>query len=96
MIAQSSETAKFDGMPNSAIDTGVVDYHLARGNPGRALSYVRHPIARRSPTSRRPTASVPEGSIDVILRLLRKDYDIDFSHYKPRHRHSARASGGCR
>lgn len=83
VIAQSEETAKFDGMPRSAVDTGVVDAALApEGIPKTLTEYVnRQANLQRDDflEQREPSAD----GVDGIFRLLREQYDIDFSHYKP-------------
>jgi len=46
-IAQDPDTAKFDGMPNSAINTGVIDLILSPKDMGAQLeSYISHPLVR--------------------------------------------------
>jgi two-component system CheB/CheR fusion protein len=80
VIAQAAETAKFDGMPRSAIETGVVDRVLAPEEmPDALMRYTRHPGAP-APSSAAETPA-PAG-MDVVFRLLRETYQIDFSQYK--------------
>jgi chemotaxis methyl-accepting protein methylase/signal transduction histidine kinase/CheY-like chemotaxis protein len=83
ILVQSAETAKFDGMPKSAVETGVADFVLPVGEmPGTLLRYIHHPAARG--TNRPPVAdSVRETAMETVYRLLRDRYGIDFSHYKP-------------
>ncbi len=82
VLAQSPESAKFDGMPNSAVKTGVVDLILPPEQmPNALLKYAKHPLGRDlHPAAAEP---VPETAMDVIFRRLRDAYGIDFSHYKP-------------
>jgi two-component system CheB/CheR fusion protein len=77
VIAQSDETAKFDGMPKSAVETGVVDLILSPGEIPRHL--IR--LAKHSPLD--PIDENGVDSMDLIFRLLRDAYGIDFSYYKP-------------
>jgi two-component system CheB/CheR fusion protein len=43
VMAQSLESAEFDGMPRSALATGLVDYELAPAEMATQLmSYVAH------------------------------------------------------
>lgn len=80
-IAQSEETAKFDGMPRSAIETGVVDFILPpEGMAAALLKHAAHPWAVRDGQSLSPSA-LGDG-LQAIIRLLRDEYGIDFSHYK--------------
>jgi two-component system CheB/CheR fusion protein len=77
VLAQSYETAKFDGMPKSAMETGFVDAALSPAEiRDELLRHVNHPRA----------ATQPAGDGDEmtpVLRLLREVYGIDFSLYKP-------------
>jgi two-component system CheB/CheR fusion protein len=82
VIAQNEETAKFDGMPKSARDTGLVDAALTPEEMPRALvEYLR----QRATGIGNREAPEPDGEsgVDAIFKLLRDDYGIDFSHYKP-------------
>jgi two-component system, chemotaxis family, CheB/CheR fusion protein len=79
VFCESPETAKFGGMPLSAIATGAVDRVLppeeiasaiaALGRPGPAI-----PVDAE--------AGGDDTGVNAILRLLRDEYGIDFSHYK--------------
>lgn len=82
VVVQDPETSKFDGMPRSAVETGVVDV-VCRPEQmaGALLSYVRHPASADFPSLLQPSPALLEG-FDAIFQLLRKEYDIDFSHYK--------------
>jgi two-component system CheB/CheR fusion protein len=81
VICQSEESAKFDGMPRNANDTGVVDLVLdPAAMPEALVGY-----AKRAPGDEaRAELLAPErGGIHQILHLLRNEYGIDFAHYKP-------------
>lgn len=82
VVAQSEESAKFDGMPRSARETGLVDLVLpAADMPDAILKLAR---MRRNPDGvggDEPT--VPEVGLQAIFRMLRAEYGIDFSQYKP-------------
>ena len=79
VIAQLPESAKFDGMPRSAIDTGIVDQELLPEEMAEALT--RH-YAGDSPSKIEMKIASEQG-MSAIFGLLRREYDIDFSHYKP-------------
>ncbi|MCS6851501.1 MAG: PAS domain-containing protein [Gemmataceae bacterium] len=82
VIVQSPETAKFDGMPNSARQTGAVDLVLPPEEmPAALVQYVKQPFSP-TPGLDMPTPTLPERGYDAIFRLLRDTYGIDFSHYK--------------
>ncbi|MEM6329039.1 MAG: chemotaxis protein CheB, partial [Planctomycetota bacterium] len=77
VIAQSVETAQFDGMPQSAIDTDCVDYVLPPDLIGDAL--------RRHALGQPPRPAEGDDPADPMLRvfsLLRERYSLDFSSYK--------------
>ncbi|MEZ6071303.1 MAG: chemotaxis protein CheB [Pirellulales bacterium] len=80
VIAQDTASANFDGMPRSAVDTGVVDAVLRPQAMARAiLDHVQgiSPVAATTPDS------VDEGAISTLFTALRDAYGIDFSCYKP-------------
>lgn len=83
VIAQSLDTARFDGMPRSALDTGVVDLVLAPEQiPAALRNYAEHGRERLHP----PEAQVEpanEDAMEPVFALLRSEFGIDFSHYKP-------------
>jgi two-component system, chemotaxis family, CheB/CheR fusion protein len=82
VIAQTPETAKFDGMPNAARQTGACDLVLPPEQmPTALLQYVKHPLWRGK-ASERDAQAPPESDMDAVLRLLREAYGIDFAHYK--------------
>ena len=79
VIAQSMESAKFDGMPKSAIDTGVVDSIIPPHQIADVLNrYVKYP-------SRSNLESPPlhESAFEHVFRLLQERHQIDFNFYKP-------------
>jgi two-component system CheB/CheR fusion protein len=82
IIAQSPESCKFDGMPRSAIQTGLVDYVLEPQDIYEELSnYVKHPFTR----DQESLSSVLEKDSDGLTRvmLILRDFSgTDFSHYK--------------
>jgi two-component system CheB/CheR fusion protein len=82
VIAQSPESAKFDGMPKSAMQTGACDLVLSPEDmPYALMRYVKHP----SSADARPAHFedlAPEIGMDRVFRLLRESHGIDFTHYK--------------
>jgi two-component system CheB/CheR fusion protein len=77
VLVQTPETAKFDGMPSSALETAQVDATSPPEEmPATLLRHLRHP--------RTPDAAEEEaGEMRPALRLLRERYGIDFANYKP-------------
>jgi two-component system, chemotaxis family, CheB/CheR fusion protein len=84
VLAQNEQTAKFDGMPKSAVDTGIVDAALAPEEMPQVLVEFVH---RRSTGILDGKFGLPDGEathgVEAIFKLLRDEYGIDFSHYKP-------------
>jgi two-component system CheB/CheR fusion protein len=84
-FAQSSDTAKYDGMPRSAVAAGCIDFVLSPRDIGRELARLGHhpyiaPAASRE--SNKPDSASGE-VITRILALLRNATGVDFSYYKP-------------
>jgi len=84
VMAQSEETARFDGMPRSAIGTGVVDLVLdPEQMPDALLHHIDHPSRSDDGAMTALRWASEELGMNAIYGLLRKEYGIDFSHYKP-------------
>ena len=82
VVVQSEESAKFDGMPRSAISTGLADFVLPPGEmPAKLLSIVAHPYV--SKVDRGEPALPDEAGLNRILALLREQCKVDFTNYKP-------------
>lgn len=83
VIVQEPESASYDGMPRSAITTGMVDIVLPPAKmPEHLMNYVGHISAL---WGRRPQASKPAPPQDAfrkILALVRSATGNDFSKYK--------------
>ena len=80
-MVQDPASAKYDGMPRSAINTGLVDYVAAAEElPAKLIQYVNH--VPRPPEDR----DLPEGESSAALQkvfvLLRAHTGNDFSCYK--------------
>lgn len=81
VLVQSPDSAKFDGMPRSAISTGQVDYVASIDDlPKELIAYVNHVPVMREDTSE--SDSHPPGALQKILRLLSARTGHDFSLYK--------------
>lgn len=77
ILAQALETAKFDGMPKSAVETGVVGAVLSPEEmPHALLRHIKHPKAEY-------VQEAEETGMTPIFLLLRQAFGIDFSYYKP-------------
>ena len=83
VIAQREDTAKFDGMPLSAKQTGVCDLMLAPEEIPRALlQYEKNPNPANVAQSLFENTSVDERGLQKVFTALRDKYEIDFSLYK--------------
>lgn len=81
-LAQDPETAKYDGMPRSAIVAGCVDTALSpKGIAAELVRLCRHPYVSKE----RPVEELPENekAFDEILSMLRSAKGVDFGYYKP-------------
>jgi two-component system CheB/CheR fusion protein len=82
VMVQEESTAKFDGMPRSAISTGLVDFILpADEMPKQLLAFVKHPEQTRA--ARSDTILTDGDGLTRIFALLRDRHKIDFTYYKP-------------
>lgn len=85
ILVQDPATAKFDGMPNSAVHTGLADFSLPPSGIAENLSaYAKHPHVAGA-QEKLPLNSRFEHESEVLQRifdLLRHEGHIDFSHYK--------------
>lgn len=81
-MAQNPKSTEYDGMPTSAIATGLVDYVLPPAEmPAQLIAYVGHAFGKASlPVS--PVAPRAEDALKKIFLMLRAQTGHDFSHYK--------------
>ena len=78
-MAQEPDTAKFNGMPESVIHSGLADYVLPPGEmPEQLLEYVHRGLKGTSVT----VEEVPADFLKKIHEVLRNKTGHDFSHYK--------------
>ena len=83
VIAQTEASARFTGMPESAIDTGVVDSISDPEGMGRILAH--YFSESKVPEEVGPAAlmeEVPRSALETIFAALEERYGIDFSQYK--------------
>ena len=82
-MAQTPTSTEFDGMPCSAIATGLVDYELPPSEmAAQLIAYATHAFGKpcQPDTHPNPTA---ESALKKIFILLRAQAGHDFSKYKP-------------
>jgi two-component system, chemotaxis family, CheB/CheR fusion protein len=81
VFVQTPSSAKFDGMPRSAIDGGLADVIApAQELPARILSYVSQPSLVVG--GERGVVGKDQSALEKIVILLRAHTGHDFSHYK--------------
>jgi two-component system CheB/CheR fusion protein len=80
-FAQSPESAKYDGMPHAAIDTGMIDLVLSPQEIGAKLSEIashgRMPVAALADNH-----AVEQEDLQRVYEVLRPVSGVDFRHYK--------------
>ena len=82
VMVQSPETTEHDGMPRSAIATGMVDFVLPPHEmPARLLAFASRAFGAASGAA---TLQAPRASdaLEKVFLLLRAQTSHDFSHYK--------------
>lgn len=81
VLVQDPATAKFDGMPRSAIDSGLADIVAPVDDlPERIITYLkRTPLAH---TSERALGDKAQSALEKTIILLRTHTGHDFSLYK--------------
>jgi two-component system CheB/CheR fusion protein len=83
VMAQNPESTEFDGMPRSAIATGLVDYELPPAEmPAQLIAYAAHAFGKLQRPSSVATAKT-DSALKKIFVLLRAQAGHDFSLYKP-------------
>ncbi len=81
VMVQNEESAKYDGMPRSAIATGLADYILPpEAMPEQLIKYTKH--ARGKVAPRIVPAQGEPDALQKIFIILRARTDHDFSLYK--------------
>ena len=82
-MAQNPESAEYDGMPRSAIGTGLIDYTLPPAEmPAQLIAYAGRTLRKAAPRDAQPAANA-EDALQKIFVLLRAHTGHDFSQYKP-------------
>jgi two-component system CheB/CheR fusion protein len=79
-FAQDPKSAKFGGMPHSAINAGVVDYSLRLPALAQELARLsRHPYVAAQPRS---LPKSDQSTLNQIFVIVRNAVGVDFSEYK--------------
>ena len=80
VMVQEPDEAKFDGMPISAINTGLVDYVLSVNDMGHELKrFISTPPIFHSEDG---DANFDENELNAILNFVNEKSGLDFREYK--------------
>ena len=83
VMVQSPATTEYDGMPRSAIATGMVDFELPPAEmPAQLIAYAAHAFGKL-PVSATASAPKTENALKKVFVLVRAQTGHDFSQYKP-------------
>jgi len=83
VMVQTPASSEFDGMPHSALATGLVDYELPPAEmAAQLMAYVAHAFGR-APRVTHAVTPLSENALKKIFVLLRSQTGHDFSQYKP-------------
>ncbi len=81
VMAQNPASTEYDGMPRSALATGLVDYELPPAEmPAQLIAYVTQAFGKL--TRLPPPTPTAENALRKILVLLRAQSGHDFAQYK--------------
>lgn len=85
VLAQSPDSADYEGMPNSAIATGLVDFTCpVEEMPAHLEHYLQHPYIREQSDTKQD-ADIPKdqkSQLSAILAFLKNRIGHDFRAYK--------------
>ena len=82
-FAQTPESAKYDGMPRSAIASGAVDFvRTPQGIASELASMAKHPYLSAKLKEKENVLLKKDQSLEKIFALLKASSHTDFSHYK--------------
>jgi two-component system CheB/CheR fusion protein len=82
-FAQDEESAKYDSMPRSAINSGSIDFILNPKNIARELGGIsQHPYVARVLSDNSEFKGMVGADLDALFALLREATGVDFTNYK--------------
>jgi two-component system CheB/CheR fusion protein len=83
-FAQDEASAKYDGMPRSAVVAGYVDYVLSPKGIAKELARIAHHpyVAPDSLVRSAEAAAAPSAGMNIIFQILRRATGVDFTHYR--------------
>ncbi len=82
-LAQDETTARYDGMPRSAIASGAVDFILPPEGIARELARIaHHPYVALDHSKESASMGLQVDGIESIFQALRRATGVDFTHYR--------------
>ena len=82
VLVQDPESAQYDGMPRSAVATGMVDYILSPDKmPEQLLAFI-HYVKTQKPKESSGLLKKDLNNLEKICLLIRSQTGHDFSYYK--------------
>ena len=84
VVVQKPDSAKFDGMPTNAYQTGLADMVLLPSEMGKSLvDFINHPsIKGDAPVSSFTASDGDSKVLEDIFDILKKQSSINFAQYK--------------
>lgn len=83
VLVQTASTAGFDGMPNSARATGMVDVVTSPAEmPSRILQFAEQPAEFQRGVEDEDTPQVDEDELLTLFRKFRQKFGVDFNRYR--------------
>jgi two-component system CheB/CheR fusion protein len=83
VIAQEESSAKYSGMPNSALETGQVDWVFSAPEIARKIGQIM--VGARDFSAETPSGAEPDESdpkFPEVINLIRRELGNDFTQYK--------------
>lgn len=82
-FAQDEKSAKYPGMPHSAVIAGHVDFVLPPAAIASELARLgQHPYLALVPPQKADLSRASADQMDTLLAMLREATSVDFTHYK--------------
>lgn len=81
-FCQEPSTAKYDGMPKSASESGAADYCLPLQEIGEELARIAQHGTVRLPTKRAVEPPFDKDQLGELFVLIRSEFGNDLTHYK--------------
>ncbi len=85
VVVQDLASAQFDGMPRTALDTGIADWIVPPQQMPPILERHQRLARAQPPTSpgKRSRSTPDSAALDDVYAMLEREFGIDFKHYKP-------------